>query len=782
MDLDRYHLELQAIDQEKNSVRNYVPLYMNEDWYKSPKHAKATPLMSQELFSKTSLGKMSKERVYTEILFYIPVNKEPLEELQSSLIAIQKNVANMILRRQDLDREMSPGLLNRQFKPVVVIMYESWSKFIKQYRQSSFHKYFDLFVDLHQLKTALQKGLGKNGTGLEKDLDILHCFCVKTNFNELGVSLLRLNIIFCIKNKKGNRFHSHQWLFNGLCNMIDPTFIQLMTIGAWPLKNGLSELYCKMLKNSSLGAVTGYISTHNSTGFNLLTAAQNLEYKFKNLFDYRLESNLGYLSYLSQDFTCIRWVSIKGKPLHDHYFKAVRFYKSEENRKTRIRRQNDDRLKMAQNEINRKPTIISDPLPNIDLEKTNANSLAKEKRQQNRDKISADKQRAKFNESLKTRDFGLIEANFHNTIERILPFTIFLSNVGKSKSLSSGNLIKYVPTAKCEVSVPSEMHEFLITRRGEINSGWLSTLYFFKYIRLMAGAGGFNCFLFSMELFWNMLNFIFQWFLVGIFGLTFSVILRDTFPEISGNSFNVLDYIILAYYGFLITTLIVSMSTTSKDSSVYFEVSSAIYALVIIATIGMFIYGHLDLEFENQWMGLLILFTAILFIIFMILYGELDQNLVFYTVPFILMVPTYVNILFVYSTCNIHDCSRNRFKVSKPEEEQMVLRSKSRAILIFIWVVCNYMFVYLIDKAIRIYEEKSYYASYFFTAIAFFLLIGRMLATLMFSIGRCFSMSFNKLFGPTHRKRKVTVRENEVKHSNSQEIQMGRLDPVEAVN
>lgn len=715
-------------------VSNYVPLLMPKSSLLDDNYTHPELLMDPEEFKKTSLGRMSKD-VYTEILFYMPVQNECIEEIQAALLTIQKTLRPMRQKRINLEGKIDSSIVRQEFKSVVVIMYESWGKFIKQYKQASFRKYFKLFVDIAKLKLAMKKGLGINNTSLERDLDILHCFCVKTDMGELGKNKEKLKVIFCIKNKKGGRLHSHQWLFNGLCNMINPTFIQLMIIGSKPVKDGLVNLYGAILEDSTLGAVTGRVIPYNSSPFNPITAAQDLEYKFKSLFDYRLESNLGYLTYLPQEFTCLRWVSIKEQPLKEHYFKALKYCDEEDSRKALIRKE----IEEVRNKAKEDKSNLTDEIEIKKLEDKSAKEVEN------------------LNMKLKTKCYGLIESNFYYNIERVLPFTVFLSNKGKKVEDISGNLIKFVPSASCTVQVPSDMHEFLTTRRADINGAWFSTLFFFKHLNLITAAGNINCLLFTLELLWSLLNFIFQWFLVGIFGLSFSIILRDSFPEISQNTFNVLDFIIISYYGFIITTLIVSIASSSRASSSYFEVSSAIYALAIIATIGMFIYGHLDLQFEKQWMGLLILFSAIGFLIFLFIYGELDRRMIFYTLPFILMVPTYVNILFVYSICNTQACSRGKFRGTKPEEEQMILRSKGRALMMFVWVVSNYMFVYLLEKANNKFDEKSYYFSYLFTLIAFFLLISRMMSSIMFSVGRFLRYLHYIMCKPRQEERKSMV-------------------------
>jgi hypothetical protein len=748
-------------EREANKVvSNYVPLF------KANANPLPEPLMSKKDFELTSLGRMSKG-LYTEILFYIPVQNESIDNIHSALVAIQKSLKPMRQKRNKFKDIIDVDISNRKFKSVVVIMYESWGKFIKQYKQVTFRKYFRLFVDLYKMKVAMNNGLAINNTLLERDLDILHCFCVKTDMRELVNNPEKLKVIFCIKNKKGGRLHSHQWLFNGLCNLITPTFVQMMIPRSKPVKDGLVNLYSEILRDNTLGAVTGKVIPYNSSPFNPITAAQDLEYKFKNLFDYRLESNLGYLTYLPQDFTCLRWVSIKGQPLQEHYFKALSFFDEEDKRKAEVRKKIQEAKNKADEEIREaKARRGVDEESKAEEDK---NNLAEDKEVQGIEnneikeiKYKWYREISKLNEELKTKDFGLIKSNFYYNIERVLPFTIFLSNKDKGDKEISGNLIKFVPSASCMVQVPSDMHEFLITRRADINGSWFSTLFFFKNLNLITSAGNLNCLFFTLELFWSLLNFIFQWFLVGIFGLSFSIILRDSFPEISQKSFNVLDFIIIAYYGFLINTLIVSIASTSRESSSYFEVSSAIYALAIIATIGMFIYGHLDLEFETQWMGLLILFTGCIFIIFLFIYGELDRRMVFYTLPFILMVPTYVNILFVYSICNTQICSRGKFKGTKPEEEQMTMRSKGRALMIFVWLVSNYMFVYLLEKANKKFDEKSYYFSYLFTAIAFFLLISRILSTFMFTIGSCLNCFCYALFKPRRKKRRSMENNREI--------------------
>lgn len=618
---------------------SYVPLELNSEIFTphfNLSHS-VKPLIDPTEFSQTMLWRMFKGRLQTEILILIPVLQEEPIYLQKTLDSIQNNIKK--------------GNIHQSV--VVVIIYEGWQNFKTEYDKSSFCKFFDKFVSIPKLKTSMRNAQIE---GLKHEHDIMHVFMSITRLEKENNP--EFSVLFCIKNKRESRLHTHLWFFYGLCHNIDPKYILLLTPGASPKNQAIHELYSELESNQNIGAVTGSIKPKSIEMFNFIVSAQNMEYKLMHIFEYTMADMLGQMIYLPESFTMVRWSSIAGPPLRKIYFKA-----------------------------------------------------------------------------LKEPHMGMIEANFFYSYERVLPYTIFKSQ--EITHFRSCSQMKYVPSAVCKVLVPDNMLELFKTKHCQINGACCALIKYFKDYGESENTGFFYKMIFMMQGFWAYLNLLIVWFWVGILGITFMLTIKKAYPSLPNeDSFNILDYITLFYYSLVVITLIICLGTSSKESMKTFYTISVLWRILIFALLVLFGYNLTDSVLNNPEYLMVLAAIGLLFLLITTIYDGWKE-VIFCLVPFILMLPTYINILCIYSMCNIHDCtfSKDPKAVTALEKKQKDERSKDRALIICGWCFSNCMFIYTFIKLDEIYGY-TYVYSYGITGVLLILILVKFAFALAFKLKR----------------------------------------------
>ena len=135
-------------------------------------------------------------------------------------------------------------------------------------------------------------------------------------------------IHFVIKHRNQGKIESHKWFFKGFCEMMNPTYAQILDCGSICYWNSLSYIIRYLDKHKNVGAWAGEIEVlipekHPETDKDftipesILLRAQYVEYKIANYFDKQMESFFGFVSVLPGAFSTFRWQWIKGNPLKE---------------------------------------------------------------------------------------------------------------------------------------------------------------------------------------------------------------------------------------------------------------------------------------------------------------------------------------------------------------------------------------------------------------------------------------------------------------------------------
>ncbi|CAK5275677.1 unnamed protein product [Mycena citricolor] len=426
-------------------------------------------------------------------------------------------------------------------------------------------------------------------------------------------NLVPVQIIFVLKAKNQKKINSHRWLFNAIGKMLVPETCVLIDAGTKPGHKSIYYLWEAFYNDPNLGGCCGEIHAMIKGGrklLNPLVAAQNFEYKMSNILDKPLESSFGYVSVLPGAFSAYRYRAILGRPL-EQYFHGD-------------------------------------------------HSLA--------DRLGP---KGIYGMNIFTKNMFLAE-------DRILCFEL-VAKAGDRWVLT------YVKPSKAETDVPEQAVELIGQRRRWLNGSFAASVYslvnFFAFYR--TGHGIIRMFFLHLQALYNVFNLLFTWFQLANLWLTFSIII-DLLPTQSiiifgtasvthwvNNGFKWL------YLSFLALQFVLALGNRPKGERAAYTITLWVYAfLALYLLICSFwltgkAFAAIPKELQNKTsaqviatffkppVGALIAAMVSTFGIYCaasFLYRD-PWHLFTSFLPYLLLAPSFINVLNVYAFCNLHDVS-----------------------------------------------------------------------------------------------------------------------------
>ncbi|KPV74975.1 glycosyltransferase family 2 protein [Rhodotorula graminis WP1] len=454
-------------------------------------------------------------------------------------------------------------------------------------------------------------------------------------------NLVPVQMIFCLKQKNAKKINSHRWLFNALGRHLNPDVVCLLDAGTKPGKRSIYYLWEAFHHDKHLGGAAGEIHAMLGRGgkklLNPLVAAQNFEYKMSNVLDKPTESAFGYVAVLPGAFSAYRFSAIQGRPLNQYFH--------------------------------------------------GDGTLAARLGPKGTDGMSI------WTKSALAADMFLAE-------DRILCFEL----VAKANERW---VLGYVKPAKGETDVPESAAELIGQRRrwlnGSFAAGVYSLVHFGRYYK--SNHGIIRLFFLHLQAIYNTINLIMSWFAVANYYLTFSIIITivgdslvhpndiaggdpDTikcwagsFLEDDGS--DKFDWLALVnwlfkviYLGFLALQVILALGNRPKAEKRAYTISIAVFAFfslyLIVCTVVLTIkafcpIGSLLAKSDSGNVSVFLgstygpIFAGIagtfgVYIISSLLYLE-PWHLLHSMPQFLLIAPSFTNILNIYAFCNLHDVS-----------------------------------------------------------------------------------------------------------------------------
>ncbi|KAI8602167.1 glycosyltransferase family 2 protein [Dissophora ornata] len=421
--------------------------------------------------------------------------------------------------------------------------------------------------------------------------------------------IVPVQILFCLKEQNKKKLNSHRWFFNAFAPQLNPNVCVLLDVGTKPSGTSIYHLWKAFDRDSSIGGACGEICAdlgpNCSNILNPLIASQNFEYKMSNILDKPLESVFGYISVLPGAFSAYRYKALKDSspgvgPLSS-YFKGETMHSS--------------------------------------------------------------------------GDAGIFESNMYLAEDRILCFEL----VAKK---NEAWLLRYVKSAKAETDVPDNIGEFISQRRRWLNGSFFAAFYSLAHFTriLTSGQGFFRKIFLMFEFLYNAVNLIFNWFSLANFYLTFYFLTVaaannsnpsfSPFGEWGKITFAVLRQI---YIAAIITVFICSLGNRPQGSRFIFILAIILFAIIMgvmlylaaatVYAVLLPVWGHYSemmalIKVQGAFRDTVISLVSTygLYIISSLLHFE-PWHMFTSFLPYMFLLPAYVNILMVYAFCNTHDVS-----------------------------------------------------------------------------------------------------------------------------
>lgn len=417
------------------------------------------------------------------------------------------------------------------------------------------------------------------------------------------VLLPPMQLVFALKEKNGGKLDSHYWFFEAFCRDVAPSYTIMLDVGTMPTRKAFSLLLAEMALNKHVGGVCGEIAVVDPFKYaftNWYVATQVFEYKISNLLDKSLESVFGAISVLPGAFSAYRYTAIVGGPLRAYF----------------------------------RPLIGGGD-----------------------------------------HNMGPFLSNMYLAEDRILCFELFVSK-GHRWTL------KYLKGALARTDVPDSLLGLISQRRRWINGAFFAALY--------SLSNGWKVFAYTRHTplrklmyipFWlyQLIVFVMAWFQIGTFFLTTYFLLvvnmkennfvvegKDALgnlaPELNtGIDFSdvpawTYDLFVAVFIYVLVFQIILGLGSKPKHVSSAYNAIAMYLCIVMLLTIGAI---ALVIYYTKELTDLLVVSISLAFsatIVGSLLHGEIRLILGTF-LQYLITLPVSVNILTVYSLCNLHDLS-----------------------------------------------------------------------------------------------------------------------------
>ncbi|KAJ3065039.1 Chitin synthase, class 2 [Podochytrium sp. JEL0797] len=429
-----------------------------------------------------------------------------------------------------------------------------------------------------------------------------------------------MQTIFLLKEKNAKKINSHRWFFNAVCKVLDPEVCILIDVGTKPTKQSFYHLYRAFERNQNVAGACGEIAAElGKWGKNLLNplvAVQNFEYKMSNILDKPLESVFGYISVLPGAFSAYRYDALQGKPL-EMYFKGEKLHSD-----------------------------VSIGKPNVS------------------------------------------ESNMYLAEDRILCFELVMKREKRY-------VLKYVKSAKAETDVPTEFSDLIKQRRRWFNGSFFASLYAVTNFGRIFTSGHYphRKLALLVETLYNSIVLFYSWFQIGAiylcFYFMFNVVSDEALQFCSNATLDqdgedpfypyggAVSAVMRGFYiGAFITMVVASLGNKPETIKPLLIIIAVIFAICMVFMLILIFFTIVNqirnipdsvntfmeviqyMPTNPNFMNLVVSLCAtyVLYIVSSCIYLD-PWHSITCLIPYLLMTPSFANMLMVYAFCNIHDIS-----------------------------------------------------------------------------------------------------------------------------
>lgn len=432
-----------------------------------------------------------------------------------------------------------------------------------------------------------------------------------------------VQFLFCLKEKNSRKINSHRWCFQSFCPILKPKVVMLLDCGTKPSKDAFYHLWKSFQDPNVAGAcgeMRAALGTNRKNLSNPLIAAQNFEYKISNILDKPMESAFGFISVLPGAFSAYRYealLNVNGEGPLEKYFKGEFLHQE----------------------------------AHIGSDEEDDEKKLKEKN---------------FQEA------GIFTSNMYLAEDRILCFEL----VAKK---NHNYVLRYVNEAKAETDVPDKIDEFVLQRRRWLNGSLFAAAYaVFHWTNIWKSDHSLiRKLFFQLEFYYQLVTLLVSWFSLASFFLVFRILTANLGAK--DMNFEIGKYLSVVflwfYVGSVVCTFVLSFGNTPRGTKKFYLVIACFFAVLMaymmfaaiflaVHTVNSVLKDHKDdftpsMLFTNSKFRDLIVSvvsTYTLYFVASLMYGEPSFMVTSFS-QYVLLSPSYINILNIYSFCNIHDVS-----------------------------------------------------------------------------------------------------------------------------
>ncbi|KAJ6609861.1 glycosyltransferase family 2 protein [Mycena sp. CBHHK59/15] len=260
-------------------------------------------------------------------------------------------------------------------------------------------------------------------------------------------------------------------------------------------------------------------------------------------------------------------------------------------------------------------------------------------------------------EVLHGHDTDIFTSNMYLAEDRILCFEL----VAKA---NSSWVLKYVKGAIGETDVPDALPEFISQRRRWLNGSFFAATYAIAHVGqiLRSGHSFSRKIVLVVETCYNIINLVFSWFSIGNFYLFF-VVLTSSLEDPSFNMTWIRYVNIVVQYlmaSMVVACFLFSMGNKPHASKWKYKLTAILLAVLMVYMIFASIMCALAAAGQGGNANSTMLFSVV------ITYGLYASSsvlafdpwhMITSFIPYLLLSPTYINILNIYAFSNLDDIS-----------------------------------------------------------------------------------------------------------------------------
>ena len=284
-----------------------------------------------------------------------------------------------------------------------------------------------------------------------------------------------------------------------------------------------------------------------------------------------------------------------------------------------------------------------------------------------------------------------MNANIYLAEDRVLSLPLFTTP-------NKAYVLRYVKKSVAQVPFPESFPLLMMQRKKWINGAMFALIDSFRKCgkicktshRLATKFG------FILQTCFYCMSVTLPWFIVGIYSLAIRITIKIIFHEDNSALYQIGNLIFLLYICIIILLIVLSLSIKPKRIENVYRGISAIFAIYQTFLIGTIIWLLISSGLSYVTLGFIA--SAVALAIITCLNGEI-LTVIVGGMYYILLQPTFINVLSIYAVCNIHDCTWECMPEALNAEERKKNEEfeGARTKWLLLWAYCNSLLFYVVS-------------------------------------------------------------------------------------